>query len=89
MKPYQKMLKAKGIQQSMSRKGNCLDNAVMENFFGILKTELLYLGNFDSMEHFIAELTEYLEYYNHRRIKLKLKGMSPVQFRVHTLQSTS
>ena len=50
------MLEVKGIQQSMSRKGNCLDNAVMENFFGLLKTELLYLQDFDSMEHFKAEL---------------------------------
>lgn len=87
MKPYQRMLKAKGVRQSMSRKSNCLDNAVMENFFGILKTELLYLQTFDSMEHFLAELKEYLHYYNHRRIKQKLKGMSPVQFRLHTLQS--
>lgn len=88
MKPYQTMLKEKGIRQSMSRKGNCLDNAVMENFFGILKTELLYLQTFDSIEHFIAELKEYLDYYNYRRIKQKLKGMSPVQYRFHTLQPT-
>lgn len=87
MKPYQRMLKEKGVRQSMSRKGNCLDNAVMENFFGILKTELLYLQTFDSMEHFIAELKDYLYYYNHRRIKQKLKGMSPVHFRLYTLQS--
>ncbi len=52
MKAYQQMLKLKGIRQSMSRKGNCLDNAVMENFFGILKSELLYLQEFNSMEHF-------------------------------------
>ena len=64
--------------KGMSRKGNCLDNAVMENFFGILKTELFYLQTFDSMEHFIFELKIYLHYDNHRRIKLKLKGMSPV-----------
>ena len=87
MKPYQRMLKTKGVQQSMSRKGNCLDNAVMENFFGILKTELLYLQTFDSIEHFISELKAYLNYYNNRRIKLKLKGMSPVNFRVYALQS--
>jgi Transposase and inactivated derivatives len=87
MKPYQRMLKEKGIRQSMSRKGNCLDNAVIENFFGILKTELFYLQTFDSTDHFIAELKDYIQYYNNRRIKQKLKGMSPVQFRVHTLQS--
>ena len=50
---YQKLLKDHGIVQSMSRKGNCLDNAVMENFFGLLKSELLYLKEFDSMEQFI------------------------------------
>ena len=59
MKPYQRLLKAKGIQQSMSRKGNCLDNAVMENFFGILKSELLYLQEFDSFEQFEQELIDY------------------------------
>jgi transposase InsO family protein len=86
-KQYQRMLEKKGIRQSMSRKGNCLDNAVMENFFGLLKSELLYLQTFDSMEHFKAELVEYMDYYNNRRIKLKLKGMCPVQYRLHTLQS--
>jgi transposase InsO family protein len=80
---YQKMLKEKGIIQSMSRKGNCLDNAVIENFFGVLKLELLYLQEFESMEQFVQELKEYIGYYNNNRIKLKLKGMSPVQFRTH------
>ena len=70
-KQYQQMLKCKGIQQSMSRKGNCLDNAVMENFFGLPKSELLYLQEFESMEHFKQELVDYLEYYNNRRIKTK------------------
>lgn len=51
-KQYRRMLKAKGIRQSMSRQGNCLDNAVMENFFGLLKSELLYLQKFESIEHF-------------------------------------
>jgi transposase InsO family protein len=85
MKPYQNALKAKGIRQSMSRKGNCLDNAVMENFFGLLKTELLYVQEFSSIEHFIHELHEYMDYYNNRRIKIKLKGMSPVKYRTHSL----
>ena len=80
-KHYQKMLKDKGIRQSMSRKGNCLDNAVMENFFGLLKTELLYLQKFDSLAQFRSELEEYLDYYNNRRIKLKLKGLTPAQHR--------
>lgn len=80
-KRYQKMLADKGIRQSMSRKGNCLDNACAENFFGLLKTELLYLQEFMSVEHFISELTEYIEWYNNKRIKLKLDGLSPVDYR--------
>lgn len=83
MKQYQHALKERGIVQSMSRKGNCLDNAVMENFFGLLKSELLYLKEFESMEHFKQELENYIHYYNHKRIKAKLKGMSPVQYRTH------
>ena len=73
-KQYQRMLRKKGIRQSMSRKGNCLDNAVIENFFGLLKSELFYLQKFDSMEHFKQELTAYLDYYNNHRIKEKLKA---------------
>ena len=61
----------------MSRKGNCLDNAVMENFFGLLKSELLYLQEFNSQEHFKQELVDYLDYYNNRRIKAELKGLPP------------
>ena len=80
-KRYQKMLADKGIRQSMSRKGNCLNNACAENFFGLLKTELLYLQEFMSVEHFISELTEYIEWYNNKRIKLKLDGLSPVDYR--------
>lgn len=83
MKQYQFALKEHGIIQSMSRKGNCLDNAVMENFFGLLKSELLYLKEFESMAHFKVELKKYIHYYNHKRIKAKLKGMSPVQYRTH------
>ena len=84
-KQYQQMLKQKGIQQSMSRKGNCLDNAVMENFFGLLKSELLYLQEFQSMEHFKQELVDYLDYYNNRRIKAKLKGLPPAIHRQQAL----
>ena len=68
----------------MSRKGNCLDNSVMENFFGLLKSELLYLEKFDSYEDFISKLKDYIDYYNTKRIKLKLKGMSPVEYRTHS-----
>ena len=82
---YQHRLKEKGIRQSMSRKGNCLDNAVMDNFFGLLKSELLYLREFESLEEFRTELEEYIYYYNHQRIKAKLKGLSPVQYRIQSL----
>ena len=84
-KKYQHMLKEKGIRQSMSRKGNCLDNAVIENFFGLLKTELLYLQEFQSMEHFKQELIAYLDYYNNRRIKATLKGLPPALHRQQAL----
>lgn len=83
---YQNMLKEIGIRQSMSRKGNCLDNAVIENFFGILKSELLYLQKFCSMEEFVKQLKEYIHYYNNHRIKAKLKGMSPVKYRTHSIK---
>lgn len=86
-KHYQKLLKDNGIIQSMSRKGNCLDNAVMENFFGILKSELLYLKEFDSIEQFKQELIEYLDYYNNRRIKAKLKGLPPAVHRKQALDA--
>ena len=84
---YQRMLREKGIRQSMSRKGNCLDNAVIENFFGLLKSELLYLQEFQSMEHFKLELIEYLDYYNNRRIKAKLKGLPPALHRQQALSA--
>lgn len=87
MKSYKHALKERGIRQSMSRKGNCLDNAVMENFFGLLKSELLYLKEFESMEHFKKELENYIHYYNHKRIKAKLKGLSPVQYRTQAQEA--
>ena len=82
---YQNILKQNGIVQSMSRKGNCLDNAVVENFFGLLKSELLYLQKFSSMQDFRNKLADYMKFYNEKRIKLKLKGMSPIQYRTHAL----
>ena len=87
-KQYQRMLHNKGIRQSMSRKGNCIDNSVMENFFGILKSELLYLQKFESMEQFKAELIKYLDYYNNKRIKTKLKGLSPALYRKLALMAS-
>lgn len=83
MKQYQKVLETKGVVQSMSRKGNCLDNAVMENFFGTLKTELFYLKKYESIDELKKEIKGYITYYNNDRIKLNLNGMSPVQYRAH------
>lgn len=88
MKPYQKMLKDKGIRQSMSRKGNCYDNSVIENFFGLLKSEFYHNQKFASIDHFSKELSDYIDYYNNRRIKVKLKGLSPIQFRTQSFIST-
>lgn len=86
-KQYVAMLKEKGICQSMSRKGNCYDNAVMENFFGHLKSELLYLQEFESLDHFIQELVDYIDYYNNRRIKARLKGLPPALHRQQALSA--
>ena len=85
MERFQFQLSKKGIRQSMFRKGNCIDNAVIENFFGIVKSELLYLKKFESIEHLKQELVEYIDYYNNKRIKTVLKNMSPVQYRKHNL----
>ena len=84
MKEYQRILKENNITQSMSRKGNCLDNSVMENFFGILKTEMFFGEKFESVNTFIDKLKEYIYYYNNERIILKLK-MSPVKYRTQNI----
>ena len=63
----------------------CLDNAVAENFFGLLKTELFYLEKFDSIDQLEKAIVDYIDYYNNRRIKLKLNGLSPVQYRIQTV----
>jgi transposase InsO family protein len=78
---YQQALhKKRALDQSMSRKGNCLDNAVMENWFGIMKTEFFYQKKFEEYSsHLRQKLEEYIHYYNHDRIKQKLKGLSPVK----------
>jgi len=83
MAGYHKKLKKRGIIQSMSRKGNCLDNAVMENFFGKMKNEIFY-GNeyrFQSLEELKEAMIEYIEYFNTERITQKLKGLTPVEYR--------
>lgn len=85
MAQYQKTLKSSGLIQSMSRKGNCLDNAAMESFFGVLKSEFFYPQKFTDVKTFIKALKEYIWYYNHERIKTKLKGLSPVEYRNQSL----
>ena len=87
MPKYQQWLKENGITQSMSRKGNCLDNAVIENFFGILKSELFYLKQYESTEKLKSEIEDYISYYNNQRIKLNLNGMSPTEYRAHYYKS--
>lgn len=86
MAGYKEALKEHGVVQSMSRKGNCLDNAVMENFFGTLKTECFYLNEFSDMEELKRAIREYIGYYNNERISLKLKGLSPVEYRTQALK---
>ena len=82
---YQQMLRKKGIVQSMSRKGNCLDNSVMENFFGLLKQEIYYGIVYYSYEELKSKIERFIKYYNEKRIKEKLRWMSPVQYRLHIL----
>ena len=82
MKAYSYRLKKERIFQSMSRKGNCLDNSVMENFFGLLKQEIYYGVVYYSYEELKSEIERYIKYYNEQRIKEKLGWMSPVQYRL-------
>jgi putative transposase len=85
MPAYQRLLQGRALVQSMSRKGNCLDNAAMESFFAVLKSEFFHLEKFSSVDELQAGLKHYIHYYNHDRIKLKLKGLSPVQYRTQPL----
>ncbi len=87
MKDYHKILKQKRIQQSMSRKGNCLDNSPRENFFGKMKNEMFYgyEYTFETLENSKIAMEEYIEYYNTQRITAKLKGLTPVQYRNQSL----
>ena len=80
---YHQFLEDKGIQLSMSRKGNSPDNGMMESFFGILKSEIFYgyEKTFNSLEQLEQTIVDYIDYYNNKRIKVKLKGLSPVQYR--------
>lgn len=83
---YQQRLKNKGIKQSMSRKGNSMDNGLMENFFGLLKTEMFYdqEDNYKTIDDLINAINDYIYYYNHDRIKEKLKGLSPINYRLQS-----
>jgi transposase InsO family protein len=81
-----KTLKENKVFQSMSRKGNCLDNSPIENFFGLMKQEMYYGEALCSFEELKKRIEEYINYYNNKRIKQKLAGMSPVQYRIHTSQ---
>ena len=80
---YHHFLEDKGIQPSMSRKGNSPDNGMMESFFGILKSEMFYgyEKSFQSLNQLKQAIVDYIDYYNNKRIKTKLKGLSPVQYR--------
>ena len=85
---YHQFLEGKGIQASMSRKGNSPDNGMMESFFGILKSEMFYgyEKSFQSLKQLEQAIVDYINYYNNKRIKVKLKGLSPVQYRTKSFQ---
>lgn len=85
---YSQTVKALGLTQSMSRKGNCIDNAPMESFFGHLKDELDF-KNCDTFQELIVKVSAYMRYYNHQRYQWELKKMTPVQYRNHLLAENS
>ncbi|AKF43816.1 Transposase [Pseudomonas syringae pv. syringae B301D] len=84
---YQRLLNENSIAASMSRKGNCYDNAAIESFFSTLKSEFFYLNKFNDLDELQAGIEEYIEYYNHSRIKLKLNGLSPVEYRMQAAKA--
>lgn len=81
MRTYQETLTDRGLVQSMSRKGNCHDNAAMESFFALVKTEFFYPNKFESVDQLKRELKSYIRYYNEHRVKMQLGGLSPVAYR--------
>ena len=85
MEKYRRHLELRSITQSMSRRGNCLDNAAMESFFGTLKSEYFHLNNFTGLDELKAGLDDYIRYYNFDRIKLKLGYFSPIDFRMQSM----
>ena len=88
-KTYQKWLKDKGIKQSFSRKGNCMDNSPMENFFGIMKNEMYYGYIYNTKEELLTAMKEYITYYNNERINIKRKGLSPLAYRLESFNQLS
>ena len=89
MPAWSRMLESRNITQSMSRKGNCLDNAAMESFFATLKSEFFHPNHFNSIESLRDGVQDYIHYYNNDRIKLKLKGLSPIKYRTQPSNRTS
>lgn len=89
MKPYRDRLSKKGIKQSMSRKGNCYDNCVMEIFFGTMKNEMFYGHEyeFESLDELEKAMHDYIDYYNNKRIITKLKGLTPTMYRHQSLNA--
>ena len=90
MEPYKQWLKDRGIIQSFSRKGNCMDNSLMENFFGIMKNEMFYgeEASFKTLDELKTAMEDYIRYYNEERINTKRKGLTPLQYRHQTLSIT-
>ena len=88
MPSYQRLLAKNRISQSMSRKGNCLDNAAMESFFGRMKTECFHGKSFTGIDELEKVINDYVRYYNEERIQLKLKGLSPIQYRKQSLNNS-
>lgn len=88
-KAWIQTLKIHRIFQSMSRKATCLDNAVMESFFHILKSEVYYQNQFNSLEELKTAIAEWINYYNDSRCKTKLGGKSPVNYRILTTQKAA
>lgn len=84
---YLRTLKERSVTPSMSRKGNCYDNAAIESFYGTLTSEFFYLNKFSDLDELHAGLIEYIQYYNHSRIRLRLNGLSPVEYRTQAAQA--
>ena len=86
---YQKSLRERGIIQSMSRKGNCYDNCIIETFFARMKNEMFYgfEMEYSTFKEFQTAVEEYIDYYNNKRIQEKTKWMSPVQYRETSMRS--